>query len=126
MQTEDVNPSRPTRATRSRRRAPDRSASAELGGVTRELCMPGAGDPQDTQTRGEAALTGGRLVRAGDRKHDATLARGVCSVRTTSSQPWASGRGCGRAVFRIKQVTHVINAAEHYMDAALETNSLGT
>lgn len=96
----------------------------QLGGVTRELCMPGSGDPQETQTRGEAALTAaGWFVQATAsttrhllggvlRPHDVIAAVGV-------------GPRFGRAAFRVKEVTHVINAAEHFMDLALESNSLG-
>lgn len=96
----------------------------QLGGVTRELCMPGSGDPQDTQTRGEAALTeAGWFVQATAsttrhllggvlKPHDVIAAAGV-------------GPRLGRAVFRVKEVTHVINPAEHFMDLMLESNSLG-
>ena len=57
MQTEDVNPST---ADASDPQPPSGNGAKrlpDLGGVTRELCMTGAGDPQDTQARGEAALT---------------------------------------------------------------------
>jgi hypothetical protein len=86
--------------------------------------MPGSGDPQETQTRGEAALTAaGWFIQATAsttrhllggvlRPHDVIAAVGV-------------GPRFGRAAFRVKEVTHVINAAEHFMDLTLESNSLG-
>ena len=68
----------------------------QLGGTERELCMPGSGDPQDTQARGEAALS---EVGVGPR--------------------------LASSAFRVKEVTHVINATAHLMDLKLESNSLG-
>jgi hypothetical protein len=96
----------------------------QLGGVSRELCMPGSGDPADTQTRGEAALTeAGWFVQATAsttlhllggvvQPHDVIAAVGI-------------GPRLGAAAFRVKAATHVINAAEHFMDLTLESNSLG-
>jgi hypothetical protein len=96
----------------------------QLGGVTRELCMPGSGDPQDTQTRGEAALTeAGWFVQAtaSTTRH---LLGGVLGPHDVVAAVGVGPR-FGRAVFRVKEATHVINAAEHFMDLALESNSLG-
>ena len=92
MQTEDVDPSQTDASDPQPPAGTGSQRLGQLGGVTRELCMPGAGDPQDTQTRGEAALTeAGWFVQATASTTQHLL--GVCSVRTTSSQPWASGRG---------------------------------
>ena len=96
----------------------------QIGGVVRELCMPGSGDPEETQTEGEAALTAaGWFVQATAsttrhllggvlRPHDVVAAVGV-------------GPRLGQSAFRVREVTHVINAAEHFMDLRLESNSLG-
>lgn len=89
----------------------------------RDLCMPGQGDPQESRTRAQAALTeagwfvdctasttrhlyGGLLV-----PHDIVSAEGV-------------GPKNGNTAFRVKEVVHVINAVEHYMDLKLQTNAL--
>lgn len=124
MQTTDVDPA-PTDASdpqppagEGARRLPD------LGGVTRELCMPGAGDPQDTQARAEAALTeAGWFIQAtaSTTKH---MLGGVLQPHEVI-EAVGVGPKVGRAAFRVKTVTHVINAAEHFMDATLESNSLG-
>jgi hypothetical protein len=124
MQMEDVNPattdvSDPQPAAgNGARRLPD------IAGARRELSMAGAGDPLETQTRGEAALAeAGWLVQATAsttkhllggvlKPHDLVTAIGV-------------GPSLGVATFRVKRVTHVINAAEHFMDLALEGNGLG-
>jgi hypothetical protein len=124
MQTEDVDPG----TTEASDPQPPAGGGAQrlgqLGGVTRELCMPGAGDPQDTQIRGEAALTeAGWFVQAtvSTTRH---LLGGVLNPHDVISAVGV-GPQLGRAAFRVKQVTHVINAAEHFMDAALEGNGLG-
>ncbi len=124
MQTEDVDPS----ATEASDPQPPAGEGAQrlgqLGDVTRELCMPGAGDPQDTQTRGEAALSeAGWFVQAtvSTTRH---LLGGVLNPHDVITAVGV-GPKLGRAAFRVKQVTHVINAAEHFMDAALEGNGLG-
>jgi len=96
----------------------------QLGGVTRELCMPGSGDPQDTQTRGEAALTeAGWFVQAtaSTTRH---LLGGVLNPHDVIAAVGVGPR-LGSAAFRVKEATHVINAAEHFMDLMLESNSLG-
>jgi hypothetical protein len=124
MRTEDVDPAttdvsdpQPP-AGEGSRRLPD------IAGVRRDLCMVGAGDPVETQTRGEAALAeAGWFVQATAsttkhllggvlKPHDVVRAIGV-------------GPKLGPAAFRVKQVTHVINVAEHFMDLALESNGLG-
>ncbi len=97
----------------------------DIAGTPRQLCMTGAGDPLETQTRGEAALTeAGWFVQAtaSTTKH---LLGGVVKPHDVIG---AIGVGpkLGAAAFRIKQVTHVINAAEHFMDLSLESNGLGS
>lgn len=97
----------------------------QVGGVTRELCMPGSGDPQDTQTRGEAALTtAGWFVQAtaSTTRH---LLGGVLRPHDVIAAVGAGPRFGRNVAFRVKEVTHVINAAEHFMDLRLESNSLG-
>lgn len=97
---------------------------AQLGGTERELCMPGAGDPQDTQTRGEAALTeAGWFVRA-TASTSANLLGGVLQPHDIV-QAVGVGPRLGRTAFRVREVTHVITASEHLMDLALDSNSLG-
>jgi hypothetical protein len=115
--TTDVSDTQPP-AGNGTRRLPD------IAGVRRELSMVGAGDPLETQTRGEAALTeAGWFIQAtaSTTKH---LLGGVLKPHDVVN---AIGVGpeLGPATFRVKQVTHVINAAEHFMDLALETNGLG-
>jgi hypothetical protein len=96
----------------------------QLGGVTRELCMPGSGDPQDTQTRGEAALTAAGWFVQATASTTRHLLGGVLQPHDVVAAVGVGPR-LGRAAFRIKEATHVINAAEHFMDLQLESNSLG-
>jgi hypothetical protein len=124
MSTEEVRPSTTDASDPQPPAGQGAQRLGQLGGVVRELCMPGSGDPQETQTRGEAALTeAGWFVQATAsttrhllggvlKPHDVIAAVGV-------------GPQLGSAVFRVKEATHVINAAEHFMDLALEGNSLG-
>lgn len=124
MQTEDVDPAttdvtdpQPPAGNASRR-LPD------IAGVRRDLCMPGAGDPLETQTRGEAALTEAGFCVQATASTTRHLLGGVLKPHDVVN---AIGVGpkFANATFRVKQVTHVINAAEHFMDLALETNGLG-
>ncbi|MBL29433.1 MAG: hypothetical protein CMM50_18020 [Rhodospirillaceae bacterium] len=97
---------------------------AQLGGTPRELCMVGSGDPTETQSRAEAALTeAGWFVRATAstsmhllggvlRPHDVVRAVGV-------------GPQLGETAFRVRSATHVITAAHHMIDAELDANALG-
>ena len=96
----------------------------QLGGVIRELCMPGSGDPQETQTRGEAALTAAGWFVQATASTTRHLLGGVLSPHDVIAAVGVGPR-FGRAAFRVKEVTHVINAAEHFIDLALESNSLG-
>lgn len=97
---------------------------AQAGAGARALCMPGSGDPQDTQARAEAALTeAGWFVQAtaSTSRH---LLGGVIQPHDVLNAVGV-GPSLGQAAFRVKTVTHVINATEHFMDATLESNSLG-
>ena len=96
----------------------------QLGGTRRELCMPGSGDPQDTQARGEAALTeAGWFVQA-TASTSSHLLGGVLQPHEVVSAVGVGPR-LGSAAFRVKEVTHVINAVSHLMDLKLESNGLG-
>ena len=118
---------RPTATEATDPEAPDGRGTrrlADFGQATRELCMPGSGEPQDTQSRGEAALTeAGRFVHASasTTRH---LLGGVLAPHDVI-QVVGVGPQLARTAFRVRQVTHVINAAEHLMDLQLDSNSLG-
>jgi hypothetical protein len=93
-------------------------------GPTRDLCMPGAGDPQETRNRGEAALTeAGWFVRA-TASTTSHLLGGVL-VPHEIVPVKGVGRRHGTAPFRVREVTHVINAAAHHMDLVLDSNNQG-
>ena len=96
----------------------------QLGGVQRELCMPGSGDPQDTQARGEAALTeAGWFVQA-TASTSSHLLGGVLQPHEVVTAVGVGPR-LGSAAFRVKEATHVINAVSHLIDLKLESNGLG-
>lgn len=89
----------------------------------RDLCMPGQGDPQETRTRAQAALTeAGWFVNAtaSTTRH---LYGGLLAPHDVISVEGVGPKN-GNAAFRIKEVVHVINAAEHFMDVTLQTNAL--
>jgi len=89
----------------------------------RDVCITTAGNQEELQSKAEAALTeagwfveatasttthmlGGVLV-----PHDVVEVEGLGSVHS--------------GPYQIKAVTHVINAAEHFMDLALRRNAIG-
>jgi hypothetical protein len=102
------------------------SGVSRLGeqGPQRQLCMPGAGDPQETQNRGEAALTeAGWFVKA-TASTTSHMLGGVLTPHEIVPVKGV-GRRHGTAPFRVREVTHVINAAAHHMDLVLESNNQG-
>lgn len=124
MPTDDIRPD----STEATDPQPPAGAGAQrlgqFGSTMRELCMPGSGDPQETQNRGEAALTeAGWFVQATASTTHHLLA-GVLQPHDVI-EAVGVGPKLANAAFRVKEVTHVINAAEHYMDLALEANNLG-
>jgi hypothetical protein len=124
MSTEEVRPGTTDASDPQPAAGQGAQRLGQLGGVVRELCMPGSGDPQETQTRGEAALTeAGWFVQA-TASTTRNLLGGVLEPHDVIATVGV-GPQLGSAVFRVKQVTHVINAAEHFMDLTLESNSLG-
>lgn len=95
-----------------------------LGGTQRELCMPGSGDPQDTQSRGEAALTeAGFFVRA-TASTSSDMLGGVLQAHDVVSAVGVGPR-LGRTAFRVRSATHVITPAHQLADLQLDSNSLG-
>lgn len=89
----------------------------------RDLCMPGQGDPQETRTRAQAALTeAGWFVNAtaSTSRH---LYGGLLMPHDVISVEGV-GKKNGNAAFRVKDVTHVINAGAHLMDVILQCNAL--
>jgi hypothetical protein len=98
---------------------------AQLGGVVRELCLPGSGDPQETQTRGEAALTAAGWFVQATASTTRHLLGGVLRPHDVIAAVGVGPRFGRNVAFRVKEVTHVITAAEHFMDLRLESNSLG-
>ncbi|MEO1468607.1 MAG: hypothetical protein AAFV86_06105 [Pseudomonadota bacterium] len=93
-------------------------------GEARDLCMVGSGDPVETQTRAESALTeAGWFVRARASTSTALLG-GVIGAHDVVRAVGVGPR-LGAAAFRVRHATHVITAAHHMIDADLDSNSLG-
>jgi hypothetical protein len=89
----------------------------------RDLCMPGLGDPQETRSRAQAALTeAGWFVNAtaSTTRH---LYGGILQPHDIVSIEGIGPKN-GKTAFRVQEVVHVINAVEHIMDLVLKSNAL--
>ncbi len=96
----------------------------DLGGTPRDLCMVGSGDPTETQTRAEAALTEAGWFLQAKASTSTHLLGGVLQAHDIV-RAVGVGPTLGDTAFRVRSAVHVITAAHHMIDAELDSNSLG-
>jgi hypothetical protein len=101
--------------------AADGSALTDVTGLQRTLSVTAAGNAEDVRGRAEAALaetgwyvtarasTTAHMLKGILQPHDIV---GVVGIGSRHSIP-----------FRVKKVTHVITASDHYMDVELQSNT---
>lgn len=94
---------------------------SDVTGLQRTLCVTAPGNAEEARGRAEAALveagwfitarasTTAHMLRGILQPHDIVEVQGVGSRNSTP--------------FRVKKVTHVITASDHYMDLELQSNS---
>lgn len=91
--------------------------------INRELCLVTAGDEQELQCKAESAMTeAGWFVEA---KADTTvhMLGGVLVPHDEVKVQGVGTKDQGR--YHVKSVTHVINAADHFMEVHLRRNAIG-
>jgi len=92
-------------------------------GVQRDVCITTAGNPTELQNRAEAALTeAGWFVNA----TASTTAYMLGDVLMPHNVIEVKGLGSKHSgPYQVSAVTHVINAADHFMDIQLRRNATG-
>jgi hypothetical protein len=92
-------------------------------GVQRDVCITTAGNPTELQNRAESALTeAGWFVNA----TASTTAYMLCGVLMPHDVVEVEGLGSKHSgPYQVSAVTHVINAADHFMDIQLRRNATG-
>lgn len=93
-----------------------------LTGIERRVCITTAGNSQELQNRAESALTeAGWFVNA-QASTTLHMLKGVLAPHEVTEIAGLGPRHSGP--YRVKQATHVINAAVHAMDLVLQSNSV--
>jgi hypothetical protein len=110
--------------------ATDRQPSQAKGGkrlgncnLTRDLSITTAGNEEELQRKAESALTeAGWFIEA----TASTTAHMLSSVLMAHDEVTVQGLGDDHSgLYQVKAVTHVINAADHFMDLQLRRNAFG-
>jgi hypothetical protein len=89
----------------------------------RDLCITTAGTPEELNAKAEAALTqAGWFLHA----RASTTTNKLCSILQPHDVIVIDGLGKAHGgPYQVKAVTHVINAADHFMDVDLRRNAIG-
>jgi hypothetical protein len=95
-----------------------------LTGIERSMCIASAGNLQELRPKAEAALTDAGWFVNATASTTAFMLGGVVLmphdvVSVDGLGPQHSG------AYQVKAVTHVINAADHFMDLELRRNAIG-
>src|SRR5205085_12200731 len=92
----------------------------QIDGVTRTICVTSAGGADELQAKQEAALVeAGWFIEASA----STTAHMLGAVMKPHDVVAVEGVGAELSgPYQVKSVTHVINAADHFMDIQLRTN----
>jgi len=100
--------------------APDGQTIADATGLQRSLCVTAAGNSEDVRGRAEAALADAGWFVTARVSTTAHMLRGILQPHDIIA---VEGIGIKHSIpFRVKKVTHVINAADHHMDLELQSN----
>ena len=101
----------------------DGAPLVEIDGIERTICVASPGDSDEQRRRQQAALTEAAwfveatVSTTGHMLNDALAPHQIVSVRGANAE--LSG------AYQVKEVTHVVNASDHFMDVKLRTNRLG-
>jgi hypothetical protein len=89
----------------------------------RDMCITTAGSPEELEAKAQAALTrAGWFLNA----NASTTTNKLCSILQPHDIVSVQGLGNGHdGAYQVTSVTHVINAADHFMDLGLRRNAIG-
>jgi hypothetical protein len=95
----------------------------DLTGIERQICIISAGGLQELQPKAEAALTDAGWFVNATASTTAFMLHGVLMPHDVVR---VDGLGLQHSgAYQVKAVTHVINAADHFMDLELRRNAIG-
>ena len=95
----------------------------DVTGLKRTLCVTGAGSANDVKTRAAAALADAGWFITATASTTAYMLGGVLQPHDIVQVEGIGSRHSGP--YRVRKVTHVINAADHFMDLELQRNTHG-
>jgi hypothetical protein len=101
----------------------DGESLVQIDGVERTICVASPGDSEEQRRRQQAALTEASWFVEATLSTTAHMLNGVLTPHQIVSVIGAGAQLSG--AYQIKEVTHVVNASDHYMDVKLRTNRLG-
>lgn len=101
----------------------DGTSLVQIDGVERTICVASPGDSEEQRRRQQAALTEASWFVEATASTTAHMLNGVL-VPHEVVEVIGAGRQLSGA-YQVKEVTHVINASDHYMDLKLRSNRLG-
>jgi len=89
----------------------------------RDMCITTAGPPEELEAKAKAALTrSGWFLKA----DASTTTNKLCTILQPHDIVSVQGLGNGHdGAYQVTSVTHVINAADHFMDLGLRRNAIG-
>lgn len=92
-------------------------------GIERVICVTSAGPMAEADPKGNAALTRAGWFIEANGSTTAYMLDGVLSPHDIVKVAGLGGKHSGN--YQVEQVTHVINASDHFMDFKLRRNALG-
>ncbi len=101
----------------------DGAGLVEIDGVERTICVASPGDSEEQRRRQQAALTEESWFVEATASTTAHMLNGVLAPHEVVSVTGAGAQLSG--AYQVKEVTHVVNASDHYMDVKLRSNRLG-
>lgn len=101
----------------------DGASLVQIDSVERTICIASPGDSEEQRRRQQAALTEASWFVEATASTTAHMLNGVLAPHEVVSVIGAGTQLSG--AYQVKEVTHVINASDHYMDVKLRSNRLG-
>jgi hypothetical protein len=101
----------------------DGESLVQIDGVERTICVASPGDSDEQRRRQQAALTEASWFVEATLSTTAHMLNGVLAPHEVVEVVGAGAQLSG--AYQVKEVTHVVNASDHYMDAKLRSNRLG-
>ncbi|MGD1875868.1 MAG: hypothetical protein ACFB13_00030 [Kiloniellaceae bacterium] len=101
----------------------DGAGLVQIDGVERTICVASPGDSEEQRRRQQAALTEASWFVEATASTTAHMLNGVLAPHEVVAVTGAGAQLSG--AYQVKEVTHVVNASDHFMDVKLRSNRVG-